>query len=568
MARKSRVNPAAIVASVAATCYLAGIYGRLSDDDGTSELENSIANQKKIALHHLDQHPDIKLVDTYSDNGYTGMNYERPGFKRMMEDLKKGRINCVIVKDISRLGRHFLQTSTLVEKTFPEMDVRLICINDNYDSAKPDADAVALTLPLKMVINDYYVKDIAKKIRTGIDAKINSGEFLPSVSSIPYGYIRNPEAGTYDIDEETAPIVRRMFQMRAEGKSLNGIAKVLNEEGIPSPGKLRYDRGITMSKRYVNSSWVRGTIRKMLCDEVYIGNRVHGKIKSDRYGKEKTKRSREEWQIVENAHPAIISKELFDAVQKVAQAEAEKRENFQPMEPPSVDYRDLFRGKVFCADCGSMMSANKGTARDRPNVPNWIFYQCNNYRYSSKTKCSKHYVRQDDIMAVITRLLNQQMMLAVNVKTMATRIQNMPSVKAFIENASTRYYSAVTKRRYIEGRLKRLLVDLTERLIDRSEYEEFKRNYEEELAHWVEEEAKALSDQNALNGALASSGVWLGAINRYANQLTVDRELIDLLIERIEVRSDRSIKVHLSYADPFKELKYFLHLAGVEQDAV
>lgn len=140
--------------------------------------------------------------------------------------------------------------------------------------------------------------------------------------------------------------------MRAEGKSLNGIAKVLNEEGIPSPGKLRYDRGITMSKRYVNSSWVRGTIRKMLCDEVYIGNRVHGKIKSDRYGKEKTKRSREEWQIVENAHPAIISKELFDAVQKVAQAEAEKRENFQPMEPPSVDYRDLFRGKVFCADCG------------------------------------------------------------------------------------------------------------------------------------------------------------------------------------------------------------------------
>lgn len=178
MARKSRANNALIISDTKNKMWNAGLYGRLSVEDGDDTEQNSIGNQKKIGNRFLADKPDIVLVDTYSDHGCTGMNFERPDFKRMFEDIKSGRINCIIVKDISRLGRHFVMTSNFVERIFPEMGVRLICVNDGYDSSEPNADSSALTLPLKMVMNDYYVKDISQKIRSSIHAKMDSGEYL------------------------------------------------------------------------------------------------------------------------------------------------------------------------------------------------------------------------------------------------------------------------------------------------------------------------------------------------------------------------------------------------------
>ena len=253
MARKSRVKVQEVLERVEASPVLAGSYNRLSVEDGDDVEQNSIGNQKKLALHYIGEHADIQLVDTYSDHGYTGMNYNRPEFQRMLRDLQSGRINCIIVKDISRLGRHFVMTSEFVERIFPEMGVRLICINDGYDSADEFADASALTMPLKMVMNDYYVRDISQKIRSSISAKMENGQFLPAAGSIPYGYLRNPEAMTFDIDPETAPVVRRIFEMRAASMSFNHIAQELNTTEIPCPGKLRYLRGITNAQRYENA---------------------------------------------------------------------------------------------------------------------------------------------------------------------------------------------------------------------------------------------------------------------------------------------------------------------------
>ena len=168
MARKSKYVSVLNETDKSAAVYRCGIYCRLSDEDGDNTEYNSIGNQEKIAMHFLKAHPDIEAVDIYSDNGFTGMNFSRPGFRRMLSDIRDGVINCVIVKDISRLGRHFVLTSELAEKILPEMNVRLISINDGYDSIKKDADLSSLTLPLKMVMNDYYVKDISKKIKASI----------------------------------------------------------------------------------------------------------------------------------------------------------------------------------------------------------------------------------------------------------------------------------------------------------------------------------------------------------------------------------------------------------------
>ncbi len=551
MARKSRYAPIAEPLLIDVDLALAGMYTRISVEDGDDETTNSLGNQKKIGMHYLDEHTDIRLVDTYSDNGYTGMNYNRPDFQRLMQDIRSGRINCIIVKDISRFGRHFLQTSEFVERILPEMGVRLICINDNYDSADPDSDRSALTLPLKMVMNDYYVKDIAKKIRSGINAKIEKGNFIPPTGSIPYGYIRNPELETFDVDPETAPIVLRIFQMRVEGASLNKIAGTLNKEGIPCPGRVRFDRGISKDKRFETACWIRGTIRKILGDQVYLGHRVHGRVKSDRYGGEKTRRSSEEWIVVKNAHPAIITQELYDKAQEVGEESEERRKNYKQNAAPPIDYRDIFRNKIVCGHCGSNMTARKGTCRPGSSVPSWLFYDCNTYHYSNKTRCSCHYVRQETIMNSVRNLLNQQVMVAVDIDAMLTALKERPSTNAYVRQAQERYRSIVKQHKKLEHQIDQLLIDLTERLIDRGTYEYAKKRYEAQLADILEAEAQALKDVNAFASTVSASKHWINALYKYWELPEITRELVETLIDRIEILDGKNIRVILRYSNPY-----------------
>lgn len=566
MARKSRVKVLKEAAPKEEIPVLAGEYGRLSVEDGDDIEQNSIGNQQKISLHYLEEHPGIKLVDTYYDNGYTGMNYDRPGFMRMLRDLKSGRINCVIVKDISRLGRHFVQTSEFVERTFPEMGVRLICINDSYDSADKNADASALTMPLKMVMNDYYVKDISNKIRSIISAKMAEGEFIPSSGSIPYGYIRNAELSTYDIDPEPAEVVRKIYKLRAGGESFHAIARTLNENNIPSPGKLRLIRGITKAKKYENALWIRGTIRKICSDQVYIGNRIHGKVKRDKVGQEKKRRSEDEWQVIENAHPAIISVQLFEEVQQVNQKELQRRGKFEQRAECGSDYRDLFRGMVFCAECKSYMSAGKGCARPNAKTTSRIFYDCNRYRYSARAQCSSHYVRQETLWKAVTDTLNQQVQVAVDVEQLASRIKSMPKVVAYQNDVESRYASISAKRKNMESKMEQLLIDLTQRVIDRSEYDYMRKQYAKKYEELLQEETKALSGIRAKDAALGATEKWLDAVKRYQKIPSIDRAILNLLVARIEVTKDREIKIVLNYEDPYEPISKFLERIEVIRD--
>ena len=352
MARKSRFLDANAIETLETIIWKTAFYLRLSDEDGENVEQNSLGNQRKICQAYFNKLEDVELVSVFSDNGYTGMNYDRPDFNALYDAVMNGEINCIIVKDVSRFGRHYIMTSEFLQRLFPSMGVRFISVNDDYDSLNPKSDVEGLLLPFKMIVNDSYVKDIAKKIRSSITSKMNAGEYLPSASSILYGYIRNPEMNTLDIDAEAAPIVVRIFEMRAEGMSFNQIADTLNKEGIPSPGRLRYMRGVTLHPRYATCQWSRSTIRKFVSEPTYLGQRIHGKLKRDKLGAKKTKRDRSEWQIVENSHPAIISQELYDRVQLVNEAELEKQSHYF-RRAPVTGYREIFRDKLFCGDCGS-----------------------------------------------------------------------------------------------------------------------------------------------------------------------------------------------------------------------
>lgn len=563
MARKSRANLIAKQASAPVALYQAGLYRRLSDEDGENTEQNSIGNQKKIGLFYLSEHTEIQLVDTYTDNGFTGMNYNRPEFKRMLRDLRSGRINCIVVKDISRLGRNFVQTSEFVERTFPEMGIRLICINDNYDSADENADAVSLTLPLKMVMNDYYVKDISRKIRSSISAKMDEGEFLPSSGSVPYGYLRNPKQITFDIDPEPAEAVRRIYEMRASGMKFNAIAKQLNSDKIVCPGKLRFMRGLTKDKRFETAEWIRGTIRKITNDPVYLGNRIHGKVKRDKVGMDKTRRAPSEWKIIENAHPPIITQELFDMVQKVNREELARQGAHEKRADADVDYRDLLQGKLICGECKSMMVAGKGCARPNAKTPSRIFYDCNGYKYSNHTRCSSHYIRQETLMNAITNLLNQQVSVCVEIERLIEDVQMIPKVTAHQQTAQEAYQSACIKRRNLEAKIERLLVDLTERLISRDEYLYMKEHYSQQYEDMLAAETEALKELRRLDFAVSTTQKWLAAVKSYQRMPSITRDTIDALIDSIEVYEDRYIKINLNYADPYQPIMQYLDGIGV-----
>lgn len=554
MARKSRINHSSAEPLVKIAIWKAGLYGRLSVEDGDDTEQNSIGNQKKIGNHFLADKADIMLVDTYSDNGYTGMNFERPDFKRMFEDIQSGRINCVIVKDISRLGRHFVMTSNFVERIFPEMGVRLICINDGYDSSDASADSSALTLPLKMVMNDYYVKDISRKIRSSIHAKMDSGEYLPSASSIPYGYVRDPENNTFKIDAETSPIVLRIFRMRADGISFNGICRELNSEGIPCPGKIRYERGVTKAEKYKNALWIRGTVRKITQDMVYTGCRIHGKVTRSKVGLDKRRRPEEEWKIIENAHAALVPKELFDRVQEVNLVELEKRKRYVQRNDSQEDYRDLFRGLIYCADCHSLMSAGKGCARVGANTPSRIFYDCNAYRYSEHIHCSSHYVRQELVYSVVKNAIDQQIKVAVDIEQLIAGIEKLPKAKQVFAESTDDFEGISEKRKRLEERIEHLLIDLTERIIDRNEYEYMKAKYSQQLKALLDAEEKAADRKTAVQEKLSDTQEWLRVMKKYRSLPKLTPELLKLLVKEILVHSDRNITIVFNFSDPYKSV--------------
>lgn len=569
MARKSRMEEKNItVEHVKQRTYRCGVYRRLSVEDGDSEEFNSIGNQLKIAEDYVANTSFLHIVKVYEDNGISGMTYKRPGFMQMMNDLYAGVIDTVLVKDISRLGRHFVLTSELVEKTFPAMEVRLICINDDYDSINPDADVARLLLPLKMLMNDNYAKDFSKKIRSSISAKMESGEFLPSSGSIPYGYIRNPKANTFAVDKETAPVVCKIYDMREQKLSYNAIAKVLNEEDIPSPGRIRFERGLTNSKKFENAIWVRGAIRKILSDPVYLGCRIHGKVKRDKLGMEKVRRSKEEWQVVEQAHPAIISKEQFELVQVINEAELRKRASFATMPEVENDMRELLRDKVYCGDCGSKMSGRKGIGRFTKHTPNpaFVFFDCNKYVDSGKKVCKSHYIRQEDIIGAIERCLKEHLRIALDYEEFLKQVQKLPKVTAYQNTAKRELASVKARKTNLEARKEQILTDFMEGVLDKREYDFMRQKIETELLQIEHAYRTAKRAFEELTEIEKAAGQWIRMLKdkQLFDTGKIDKKLLDALVDKVYVYDKNRIQIVLKFRNPFEKLNEFV--AKVEHE--
>ena len=359
--------------------YNVGIYCRLSNDDERDGESVSIENQKLLLQSYVRQRGWNEIA-VYCDDGYSGTNFDRPGVKRLIEDAKAKKINLILVKDLSRFGRNYIEFGQYTDYLFPSLGCRFIALNNGIDTMSDNGSTDVMCF--LNLFNEFYSRDTSKKVKAVKRACAESGKFMGTYPA--YGYKRDPEDKHHlVIDEETAPTVRRIFAMRAAGMGFRAIAVTLNEEGVLPPGALYYQRKGRSDPRNVNHKWAETTVKALIRSEVYIGNMVQGKTGTLSYKSRKLiNKPEEEWIRVEGTHEPIISREVWDTVVSIDKKKVRKT-------PPTDGIRSIFTGIVYCADCGFKMRNHIERFTYKDGTPGrYSSFICGNYARSGKSACT------------------------------------------------------------------------------------------------------------------------------------------------------------------------------------
>lgn len=412
--------------------FRTAVYLRLSVEDNGKKDADSLDNQRELLLSYVADRPYLELIEIYEDNGWTGTDFDRPAFQRMLEDAQKGKINCIVVKDLSRLGRNYVEAGNYLEKVFPFLNLRFIAVNDNYDSASLTSGE-HLGATLKNVVNDIYAKDISRKSCSALKMKRVKGEYIGNYA--PYGYLKDPQDKNHLIvDTETAPIVVEIFTMRAEGLGVGTIIRKLNEKGYPSPGRLRYERGIITNNNTKGKAlpWNRHVLTDMLYNIAYIGHLAQGKSTSCLHkGIPFHWTDPSEWDIAENTHEPIISMDLWEQVQRVnqslsnaAKASHGKYGNLPKRENP---YGSLLR----CADCGRVIKQIRSYSTSKKSgTQSYYTYKCSGYIELGISSCPQRSIRAADLDSAVLETIRKQMEVFIDRQRVLQHLITMEKAKA------------------------------------------------------------------------------------------------------------------------------------------
>lgn len=553
MARKSRKNTGAVIETPAqASSYFStAIYVRLSiENSGKDDDGDSIANQISFCKAYLAEHTDLKLYGIYEDNGEKGTNFDRPEFKRMMDDIRSGKVKCVLVKDLSRFGRDYIEAGEYLEKIFPFMGIRFISITDGYDSLTCDDAESALMIPLKNMINDVYAKDISRKIITSFRARQEKGEFLPAFA--PYGYVKSKEvAYRYEVDQETAPYVRMIFEWKAEGVSHNEICKRLNDMGAVTPARRKVDLGIWRAEKYKHTVWHGRTIIDIMKNPTYTGCIVYGRIPKSLYEGIKMHRApEEEWRYVPDAHEPIVSQELFDKVQKMF---ADRAEKFKAKMDENAPLRELvtnhFKGKIYCGDCGKRMRFVKPTDKRYPIDQKHAVYVCGGYLDSGYSRCSRHSIRYPIVANAVLAAINMQLELALKQEQLIRQMRGSVREKSLIDKyvGQINYLSQELKK--INGKREALFEKFAEGFLDEAEYQFAKKKYDDKATEIEKKLTVEKAKKVQLDDILSLSNEWLEAIHKAENITEIDAGLVKYLVSSVKIFEDNRIEVELNFGD-------------------
>lgn len=537
--------------------YNVGIYCRLSNDDERDGESVSIENQKLLLQSYVRQ-MGWNEIDVYIDDGYSGTNFNRPGVQRLIEDAKAKRINLILVKDLSRFGRNYIEFGQYTDYLFPSIGCRFIALNNGIDTMSNNGSTDVMCF--LNLFNEFYSRDTSKKVKAVKRACAENGKFMGTYPA--YGYKRDPEDKHHlVIDEGTAPVVCRIFSMRAAGMGFHNIAVQLNEEGVPSPGMLYYQRKGKEDPRRVNHKWASETVRQIVRNEVYIGNMVQGKTGTVSYKNKKLiSKPEDEWIRVEGTHEAIISRDVWDTVQSIDRKRVRKN-------AASDGIRSIFTGLVYCADCGFKMRnhTEKFTYKDGTSG-RYSSFICGNYARSGKSACTIHTIYENALEKIVLEDIREKARFAAHdPEQLAQHIVRLKDKESRSRLTSLEQELKAVKARLVE--LERLMQNLYEDKctgsIPQSVFQTLMHRYESERA----EKADALPElERKVKAGMENrqdAGRWTEIIRQYTEITKLDESILFALVDRIEVGEAQKVK-----GVRVRDVKVYYRYVGNVDDAV
>lgn len=527
--------------SITKEVYVA-IYLRLSRDDQNGGTESmSISNQRDMLMVYCEER-GWKVYDIYIDDGFTGTNFERPGFQRMIEDINEGYISVVLTKDLSRLGRNYVMTGQYTDFFFPEHGVRYVAVNDSYDSDKDDNDIA----PFKNILNEMYAKDISKKVRSVRQTSAKQGKFMGSKP--PFGYIKSSEdKHLLVIDPPAAEIVKRLFREFAGGDSGRNIAAKLNGEGVDTPAEYYFKQTGKRSTRGDNGQqWGSCTIMQLLRNQVYIGDMVQCKRKVSSF---KTKKrlvtSPEDWVIVEDTHEAIIDRFTWECVQRRMDS-TKRAPSHHSIRVNSTDEVNIFSGIIRCADCGAAMAFNRKVGKSGAERR---FYRCSRYANSGSKSCSMHTIDADTLESIILSDIQYYAQTAItDEKKLMDRLLCFSGQERQNEKAAQEKIlrDKINRISFIEDASKRLFEEKITGNVPDSLFKKMLADYERELSEL--EDKSADIRQRIKEEASGENDVkkWMGLIKDCVCIGRLDRATAFQLIDHVDVHEQTDKNGHKS----------------------
>ena len=511
--------------------YNTALYMRLSRDDENYGDSVSIETQRTI-LQQFAKEQELHVVGEYIDDGWSGTTFERPNFKRMMEDVDAGRVNCIVTKDLSRFGRDYIMVGQYLEYEFPEKQVRYIAVSENEDTKKGLSDFV----PFKNLFNEWFAKDTSRKVKTALHAKFAAGE--RTFAYAPLGYVRHPEIkNAIVIDVETRWIIEKIFDLAYSGAGAAKIARVLVEEHIPTAGWLNYQRygkfahiyeGAPAEKSY---AWTLAQVKSILKDETYIGNSVHNKQTNISYkNKKKVRKPEEEWFRVENTHEAIISKKVFEQVQEQIASRRRQQKDATTQ---------IFSGLVKCADCG--WSMRFGT--NRQNSKPYSHYTCSQYGQGLK-QCSAHYIRYDILYHyVLTRIQDLWRQAQLDEKELLHRLLkgSEQELAANAKRQSAELTRAEKRRTEVDRKFAKLYEDWSDGRITEYNFNMMSQKYQTEQQELTEKIERLSAELESEKQTTVDAETWISLLKQYANPTELTVEFLNTLIEKIVIHEATTV---------------------------
>ena len=553
MARKSRTITEAIKQKF--RVWRIAIYIRLSKEDARSFDESeSVSNQRAIIEEHIASFNDgdeYIIVDEYVDDGISGTtDDEREDFQRMLSDIKKGRINCVIVKDLARSFRNYSDQGYYLDDWFPRFNVRFISLfHQPLDSYKEPQNMRSIAVPIQGVLNENHCAETSDKVREVFDMKRRNGEHIGSFAA--YGYIKDPnDKNALVIDEEAAEVVRDIFTKFLDGMSKNAIVHYLNEHGVLSPATYKRER---LGLKYQNPSidpakrplWGPVTITTILKNRMYCGDMVQGRyrVKSYKIHVQEVV-PEDEWYIVENTHEAIIDRDTFDKVQRLLLRDTRTA--------PQKKQIYLFSGFLRCADCGKAMTRSK--------VGGTFYYYCRTYKDQSKSACTKHTIRHNRLEVAVLYAIQQQVYLAVDYTKTIERINRAPLVKS----QSKKLADAIEQKERELAKIARykqaIYQDWKDGEITHSDYRHMKEDYEEQAEALNEVIEKLRAEQAELENGIDTENPFLKAFRQYGNIEKLTRDVLIELVDHIKVYEGGNISIVFRFADELRRIQEFIEV--------